>query len=60
MFSLFKKKSPLEKLEKEHKKILKEAFELSSVNRTKSDEKMYEAEQIATKLQELRGGQKTA
>ncbi len=54
MFSLFKKKSPIKKLEIAHRKLLQEAFELSTTNRTKSDEKLVEAEQIATKIQELR------
>lgn len=31
------KKSPLEKLQKEHKKILEEAFKLSKINRSQSD-----------------------
>lgn len=54
MFSFFKRTSQLEKLEKEYKKILKEAFELSTINRTKSDEKTYEAEQIAIKIKQLK------
>lgn len=54
MFSFFKTTTKLDKLEKEYKKLLKEAFELSKTNRTKSDEKTYEAEQIATKIQELK------
>jgi len=40
MFGLFGKKSPLEKLEKEHKKVLEEAFTLSKSNRSESD-KLY-------------------
>lgn len=34
MFGLFKKKSPLEKLEEQYKSVMKEAFELSKVNRS--------------------------
>ncbi|GGF67079.1 Lacal_2735 family protein [Wenyingzhuangia marina] len=54
MFSLFKKTSPVEKLEQEYKRLLNEAFTLSKTNRTKSDEKTYEAEQIAIKIKELK------
>lgn len=54
MLSFFTKKSPIQKLEKELNHLLEEAFKLSSINRKKSDEKIYEAEQIAIKLQELR------
>lgn len=37
MFGIFGKKLPLEKLQKEHKKILEEAFKLSKINRSQSD-----------------------
>lgn len=54
MFSIFKRKSPIEKLQKKMEALLQESFELSSVNRTKSDEKIYEAEQIAAQIQQLK------
>ncbi|MEN8765695.1 MAG: Lacal_2735 family protein [Wenyingzhuangia sp.] len=54
MFSFFKSTSELEKLEKSYKKLLKEAYDLSTINRTKSDQKTFEAEQIAIKIQELK------
>lgn len=54
MFSFLKKPSELQKLEKEYQKLLQEAFELSTTNRAKSDEKTYEAEQIAIKIQALK------
>lgn len=54
MFSFFKKTSELEQLEKKYKQLLKEAFDLSTSNRSKSDEKTYEAEQIATQIEQLK------
>ncbi|WP_373018732.1 Lacal_2735 family protein [Muriicola sp.] len=53
MFGLFKKKSPLEKLEAEYKKVMKEAFELSKVNRSAGDDKYAEAEEIQKKIKAL-------
>ena len=37
MFGLFKKKSEADKLQEQYQKLMKEAFDLSKVNRTKSD-----------------------
>jgi len=37
MFGLFGKKSPLEKLQQQHKKVLEDAFKLSKTNRSESD-----------------------
>ena len=54
MFGLFKKKSPLEKLEAEYKKVMKEAFELSKVNRSAGDDKYAEAEEIQKKIEVLK------
>ena len=54
MFTFFKPKSPLKKLESNYKKLLKEAYELSTINRTKSDEKTYEAAQIAIQIQKIK------
>lgn len=51
MFGLFKKKSPKEKLQAKHKKLLEEAFTLSKTNRTASDAKIAEAETILKKLE---------
>ena len=38
MFGLFKKKSELEKLQDQYQKLMKEAFDLSKINRTKTNE----------------------
>ncbi len=54
MFGIFKKKSPLEKLEAEYKKAMKEAFELSKVNRSAGDDKYAEAEEIQKKIEALK------
>ncbi len=53
MFKIFNN-NPVKKLQKKHSQLLKEAFDLSKVSRQKSDEKIYEAEQIARKIQELK------
>jgi len=54
MFGLFKKKSPLEKLQEQYKALLQESFELSKVDRTKSDEKAAEADKIAQEIEKLK------
>lgn len=51
MFGLFKKKSEYEKLEEKYKALLKEAFELSNVNRSQSDMKQAEAEEVWKKME---------
>ncbi len=53
MFSIFRKKSKLELLEEKYKKLLKEAFILSTTNRKKSDEKNLEADMILRKIKSL-------
>ena len=50
MFRIFKKKSKSEKLQEEYNKVLKEAFELSKIDRSKSDEKYVEANEILKKM----------
>lgn len=52
---LFKKKSPKEKLNQKYVKLLKEAHQLSTVDRRKSDEKVAEAEAVLNQLKELEG-----
>ena len=41
--SLFKRKSKKEKLEKKYREKLEEAYKMSTINRSKSDELTYEA-----------------
>lgn len=47
------KKDPLQKLQKEREKTLKEAFEMSKVDRTKSDALMAKAEKIEEEILKL-------
>jgi len=54
MFGLFKKKSEVEKLELKYKKILEEAHQLSTTNRSKSDEKMYEANEVLKQIDQIK------
>lgn len=53
MFGLFKKKSPQEKLYEQYEKLLEESYKLSKTNRTASDEKYKEAQDILAKIDEL-------
>jgi hypothetical protein len=53
MFSFFKK-SEKDRLNKQHKKLLKEAFELSKINRTASDEKYAQADAIMKQIEQLK------
>ncbi|MDB4088614.1 Lacal_2735 family protein [Flavobacteriales bacterium] len=54
MFGIFKKKTEAEKLQEEYAKLMKEAFDLSKTNRTKSDEKTAEAEEVLKKIELLK------
>jgi len=54
MFSLFKKKSELEVLNKKYQKLQKEAFELSTIDRQKSDMKQTEAHEILNQIQKIK------
>ena len=53
MFGLFKKKSQKDKLLELYKKKKEEAFNLSKIDRKKSDEKEKEASDILIALDEL-------
>ena len=50
MFGLFKKKTEREKLLEIYKKKKEEAFNLSKINRTKSDQLEQEAYEISKKI----------
>ena len=60
MLGIFKKKSEAEKLEQKYKKLLKEAFELSRINRTESDKKQAEAQELLDKIEAIRRDSKHA
>jgi hypothetical protein len=49
--SLFKRKTKKEKLEKKYREKLEEAYKMSTINRTKSDELTYEAAEILKELE---------
>ena len=53
MFGLFKKKSPITKLQKQYEQLMKEYHALSTINRSASDAKFAEAEAIQDKIVEL-------
>ena len=54
MFRLFKKKTELERLTERYNKLMKEAFELSKINRTHSDRKYAEADAIQKRMETLK------
>jgi hypothetical protein len=53
MFGLFKKKSERQKLEERYKKLLEESYKLSHTNRTASDQKAAEAEEVRLQIEKL-------
>lgn len=54
MFGLFKKKSEKDKLYEQYQKLTKEAHRLSTTNRSLSDQKVFEAEEIMKKIEKLK------
>ena len=54
MFGLFKKKTELEKLEIKYKALLKEAYDLSKIYRSKSDQKTLEADKVSKQIEILK------
>ncbi|WP_432410641.1 Lacal_2735 family protein [Rasiella sp. SM2506] len=54
MFGIFKKKTEKEQLERQYKKLQKESYELSTSNRSQSDAKAAEAEEVMKQLEKLR------
>ncbi len=53
MFSFLKKKSPLEKLNEKYAALMTDAFNLSKINRQKSDEKIAESELVLKEIEKL-------
>ena len=53
MFGLFKKKTEVERLQIKYEALLKEAFELSKINRSKSDQKTFEEDEIYKQIEIL-------
>jgi len=55
MFGLFKK-DPVEKLRKEHARLMSEAHRLSTVDRARSDEMTAKAAEVEAQLVALQNG----
>lgn len=53
MFGLFKKKTEKEKLQAQYEKLMKESFELSTQNRSKSDAKAADADAVMKRIEVL-------
>ena len=53
MFGLFKKKSEKQKLEEKYQRLIKEAYDLSTVNRMQSDLKSAEAQDVLKEIEAL-------
>ena len=53
MFGIFKKKTEKEKLQVKYEQLLKESFQLSKVDRTKSDAKLAEANAVMDQIDQL-------
>ncbi|WP_339675742.1 Lacal_2735 family protein [Cyclobacterium marinum] len=54
MFGLFKKKSPLEKLQEQYQSFLEKAHKASHHDRKLSDQLVAEAEEIAKKIDKIK------
>lgn len=56
MFGLFKSKSKaqLDRLTKQHRKLLEEAFQLSKIDRKASDLKYAEADELLREIESLK------
>lgn len=54
MFSIFRTKSKEQKLQKEYDKLMQEWHRLSSINRSKSDAKYADAQDIAGQIERLK------
>jgi hypothetical protein len=53
MFGLFKKKNPMEELQKKYSKLMEEAHRLSTTDRTASDAKMAEAQEVLAEMEKI-------
>lgn len=53
MFNFFKKKSKVEQLQEQYKKLLEESFRLSKTDRTESDKKQVEANEILKQIESI-------
>lgn len=53
MFNLFKRKSNIDLLNSQYKKLLAQAHKLSTTNRKASDDKYAEADKIAKEIEKI-------
>lgn len=58
MFGLFKKKTQIEKLQKTYESLMKDAYNLSKINRKESDQKYSEADAILKTIESLEKNKK--
>jgi hypothetical protein len=55
MLRIFKRKTELEKLQDQYEKLMKEAHDLSTIDRKKSDQKVAESEAVLVRINEILG-----
>jgi len=53
MFGLFKRKTKKEKLQAKYQLLMNEAFKLSKINRSQSDKKYFEADEILKEIDRI-------
>jgi hypothetical protein len=54
MFGLFKRKTPIEKLQIKYQSLMQHAYNLSKINRSQSDQKHFEANEILKEINKLK------
>ncbi len=54
MFGLFKKKSPIEKLQKQYEDLMAKSHKLSTINRAESDKLYAQADEVLKKIEVLK------
>lgn len=57
MFKLFKKKSEIDKMYDQYEKLMSEANKLSKIDRSKGDQKYFEANEVLEKIKILEKNQ---
>ncbi|WP_035726813.1 Lacal_2735 family protein [Eisenibacter elegans] len=57
MFGIFKKKSPIEKLQAQYSRLMQESHKLSHTDRKAADAKAAEAEAIGKQIEALKAQQ---
>ena len=53
MIKLFRKKTPLQKLEEQYDKLIQESYKMSTIDRAKSDTLAYEANEVLEQIKKL-------